>query len=232
MKASQKAWQQVASSTIPGEADEMRLMRCGEEFSILVGSIELMNNSMRGSEQALGRIGCEHLRDSKQAKVLIGGLGMGFTLNAALAALPPCANVVVSELMAEVEQWARGPLSHIFGECLDDPRVEIRIEDVHRTIQAGPATFDAILLDVDNGPEGLTQRSNDRLYDAWGLKRARFALKPDGVLAIWSGSPDRKFKSRLRRCGFEVEERRVQADARFGHRHVIWFATKPDDAAW
>lgn len=227
-----KTWQQVASAAIPGEVDQMTLMRRGDEFSIVIGSTELMNNKMRGSEQALGRIGCEHLRDRRDAKVLIGGLGMGFTLNAALATLPSCANVVVSELMTDVERWARGPLSHIFGGCLDDPRVEIRIEDVHRTIQAGQATFDAILLDVDNGPEGLTQRSNDRLYDEWGLKRARFALKPDGVLAVWSGSPDRKFKSRLRRCGFNVEERRVHAEGRFGHRHVIWFATKPNDAAW
>nr|WP_133770010.1 hypothetical protein [Enterovirga rhinocerotis] len=210
----------------------MRLVQRGEAYSILIGTAELMTNILRGSEQALGRMGCAHLHDTPQATVLIGGLGMGFTLNAALAELPPSARIVVSELMPAVEQWARGPLGHVFGRCLDDPRVEIRIEDVRRTIQSGAEQFDAILLDVDNGPQGMTQRSNNRLYDAWGLKRARFALKPNGVLAVWSGSPNRQFKARLRLCGFDVEERRFHSDGRFNRRHVIWFATKPEHAAW
>lgn len=206
----------------------MRLMRRGDEFSIVIGSIELMNNSARGSEQALGSMACQHLRNRPGARVLIGGLGMGFTLRAALAVLGPDARVVVSELMPAVADWARGPLRHLFGDSLDDPRVEIRLEDVHRTIQSGAARYDAILLDVDNGPEGLTQRANDRLYDVWGLKRARFALSQDGVLAVWSGSPDRRFKARLRRCGFAVDERRVPAGGAASHSHVIWFATRPD----
>jgi spermidine synthase len=113
-----------------------------------------------------------------------------------------------------------------------DPRVELRVEDVHYVIQSGPAGFDAILLDVDNGPEGLTRRSNDRLYDVWGLRRARFALRPNGILAVWFGSPDRKFKARLQRCGFAVDEQRVHANGHTGRRHVLWLATRPGAASW
>ena len=210
----------------------MRLMRRGDEFSILVGRIELMNNRLRGSEQALATLTCARLRDRPRAKILIGGLGMGFTLGAALEALGPGAWVVVSELIPAVTAWARGPLAHLFEGNLDDPRVELRVEDVNRAIQSGPAQYDAILLDVDNGPEGLTSKSNDRLYDVQGLRRARFALRPRGILAVWSGSPDRKFKARLQHCGFDVEEQRVHANGRSGRRHVLWLATRPGGASW
>jgi spermidine synthase len=153
---------------------------------------------------------------------------MGFTLRGALDELGEEASVVVAELVPAVVAWARGPLSSLFAGCLDDPRVELRIEDVHRTIQSGPARFDAILLDVDNGAEGLTQRANDRLYDIWGLRRARFALRPGGILGVWSGGPNRRFKARLKRAGFDVEEVRVRANGgSSGPRHVLWFATAP-----
>ena len=138
----------------------------------------------------------------------------------------------MAELVPAVTEWARGPLSHLFGGSLDDPRVELRVEDVHRAIQSGPAQFDAILLDVDNGPEGLTRRSNDRLYDIWGLRRARFALRPNGILAVWSGSPDRRFKARLQRCGFAVDERACTPTVSSGRRHVLWLATRPDGTPW
>jgi spermidine synthase len=156
---------------------------------------------------------------------------MGFTLRAALDALGPEASVVVAELVPAVTAWARGPLSTLFAGSLDDPRVELRVEDVSRSIQLGPTQYDAILLDVDNGPEGLTRRANDRLYDIWGLKRARYALRPNGILAVWSGGPDRKFKARLQRSGFNVEEVRVHAHGSSGRRHVLWLATRSNDDA-
>jgi spermidine synthase len=220
-------WVHVGTGPIPGGGSEMRLMQRGEEFSITVDRIELMNNRRRTSEQALGVFGCAAIQHRPNPRVLIGGLGMGFTLGAVLHALGPRAEVVVSELVPVIAEWARGPLAHIFAGSLDDPRVDLRLEDVGRTIQSGAAHFDAILLDVDNGPEGLTKASNDDLYGEWGLKRARFALRPGGVLAVWSGSPDRKFKARLSRCGFSVEERRVHAHGTSGRRHVLWLATRP-----
>jgi len=225
-------WVHLDTAAIPGEQEPLRLKRRGDEFSMMVGTTELMNSRQRGSEQALATLTCARLRDRPRARILIGGLGMGFTLRAALDALGPAARVVVAELVPAVAEWARGPLSHLFDGSLDDPRVELRVDDVHRVIQSGPAQFDAILLDVDNGPEGLTRRSNDRLYDVWGLKRARFALRPNGILAVWSGSPDRKFKARLQRCGFAVDEQRVHANGQSGRRHVLWLATRPGDGSW
>ena len=219
-------WIHLDSAEIPGSLDAMRLMQRGHEFAIFVGPAELMNNRRRGSEEALGTLACERLAGRPAARVLIGGLGMGFTLRAALAALGPGARVVVSELIPAVAAWARGPLAHVFAGILDDPRLELRVEDVTRTIQAAPSSFDAILLDVDNGPEGLTMPANDRLYDRWGLKRARWALRPGGILAVWSGAPDRRFKARLQNGGFAVDERRVHAHGQSGTRHVLWLATK------
>jgi spermidine synthase len=224
-------WVHLDTAPIPGEQDVLRLMRRGDEFSIMVGTIELMNNRLRGSEEALATLTCGRLKDRPRARVLIGGLGMGFTLRAALAELGAQASVVVAELVPAVTAWARGPLAKLFDGSLDDPRVDLRVEDVTRAIQSGPAQYDAILLDVDNGPEGLTRRANDRLYDIWGLKRARHALRPNGILAVWSGSPDRKFKARLQRSGFAVDELRVHANGVSGRRHVLWLATRSDDDA-
>lgn len=225
-------WVHVDTAPIPGAQTCLSLMRRGDEFSMVLGTTELMSNQLRGSERALATLTCARLRDRPQARILIGGLGMGFTLRAALDALGPEARIVVAELVPGVTEWARGPLAHLFEDCLDDPRVELRLEDVNRVIQTGPAQFDAILLDVDNGPTGFTRRSNDRLYDVWGVRRARFALRPNGILAVWSGAPDRRFKARLRRCGFVVDERRVYANGRDGHRHVLWLATRPGDLPW
>ena len=227
-------WVHLDTAPIPGQQEVLRLMQRGDEYSIRVGTTELMNNRLRGSEMALATLACNRLEDRPRARVLIGGLGMGFTLRAALDELGPRASVVVAELVPAVAAWARGPLSGLFAGSLDDPRVELRVEDVSRSIQAGPAQYDAILLDVDNGPEGLTQPANDRLYDIWGLRRARYALRPDGILGVWSGGPDRKFKARLQRCGFMVDEVRVHANGRSGRRHVLWLATRshgnPGDA--
>lgn len=222
------SWVQLDKGAIPGSDRELRLMQRGHEFSIALDEAELMTNQLRASERALGTLACAPLRDRSRARVLIGGLGMGFTLRGALDELGPEASVVVAELVPAVVAWARGPLSPLFAGCLDDPRVEVRMEDVHRTIQSGPARFDAILLDVDNGAQGLTQRANDRLYDIWGLRRARFALRPNGILGVWSGGPDRRFKARLKRAGFDVQEVRVPANGSgTGRRHVLWFARSP-----
>ena len=199
---------------------------------MVVGPSELMTNEHRGSERALATLACARLRDLPEPRILIGGLGMGFTLRAALGALGPGARVVVAELVPAVADWARGPLSHLFGDSLDDPRVELRLENVGRSIQSGRAQYDAILLDVDNGPQGLALRSNDSLYDVWGLRRARFALRPRGILAVWSGRPNRRFKARLALCGFAVDEHRIHANGRDGRRHVLWLATRPDDSTW
>jgi spermidine synthase len=220
------SWIHLDTAEVPGGQAEMRLMQRGDEFSIMVGTAELMTSEFRGSERALATLTCERLQDRPGARVLIGGLGMGFTLISALAALGPDARVVVAELVPAVAAWARGPLAGLFAGSLDDARVDLRLQDVTRVIQSGPEQFDAILLDVDNGPQPLTQGANRRLYDIWGLRRARYALRPKGILAVWSGAPNRKFKARLKLAGFDVDEVRVYAHGSSGQRHVLWLATR------
>jgi spermidine synthase len=203
-------------------------MKRGGEFSIMLGDNELMNSRVSGSETALAGLACAKLEGRPRPHILIGGLGMGFTLRAALAALGPEARVTVAELVPAVVAWARGPMAEIFQASLSDPRVLIREQDVGNLIGAGRSTYDAILLDVDNGPEGLTRKANDRLYDRNGLQAARRALSPGGVLAVWSSAPDRRFSERLRHAGFAVEETGARAHrAGRGARHVIWLATNP-----
>ena len=223
-------WVHLDTGSVPGESAALRLMQRGDEYSIMVGSNELMNNRLRGSERALATIACSRLQDRPRAKILIGGLGMGFTLRAALDEVGPETSVVVAELVPAVAAWARGPLAHLFAGSLDDPRVELVESDVNRLIQSGPAQYDAILLDVDNGPEGMMRRENGRLYDVWGLKRAHYALRPKGILGVWSGGPDRRFKARLQRSGFAVDEVRVKANAGMsGRRHVLWIAVRSEE---
>jgi spermidine synthase len=171
---------------------------------------------------------CQRIHDRDNPQLLIGGLGMGFTLRAALSELGPHAKCVVAELVPSVVAWARGAMAALFGSCLTDPRVTICEDDVGRLIRSGRASYDAILLDVDNGPAGLSRKANDRLYDKDGLAAARTALHPGGVLAVWSAAPDAKFTLRLRKAGFAVDEVRVRANgAGGGSRHIIWFATNP-----
>jgi spermidine synthase len=221
-------WSQHGTANIPGGGGQLRLMQRGAEFSIMLGDVELMNSRVSGSEEALATLACRRIKDRRRPDVLIGGLGMGFTLRAALAELHPDARVVVSELIPEVVAWARGPMAEVFGRSLADPRVSIREGDVVPLIRSARLVYDAILLDVDNGPEGLTREANDRLYDAQGLSAARTALRPGGVLAVWSSAPDGSFVRRLRQAGFGVEEVGVRANrGRRGARHVIWLATKP-----
>src|SRR5262245_44262241 len=191
-------------------------MRRGTEFSIRLGQNELRNSRLSGSEEALATIACERIRTRKQPRILIGGLGMGFTLRAALAVLRAEADIIVAELVPAVLAWARGPMAAVFGGSLGDPRVCVRGADVGDLIRAGRSTFDAILLDVDNGPEGLTRPVNDNLYSLEGLSVARLALRPGGVLAVWSSGPDLNFTRRLRMTGFGVNEMRVRANGARG----------------
>lgn len=218
----------VGTAAVPG-GDPLRLVRHGDDFAILLDRNELMSSRVGGSEAALGAMACERLAKRPRgfgagARLLIGGYGMGFTLRAVLAASPADARVTVAELLPEIIEWARGPMAALTSGCLDDPRVELRLGDV--AAMMGGASYDAVLLDVDNGPHGLTRAANEGLYSPGGLARARAALRPDGVLAIWSAGPDAAFARRLSQAGFAADEVRVRARKNGkGPTHVIWFAT-------
>jgi spermidine synthase len=219
-------WEHLDSATMPGGGGELRLMRRGAEYSIMAGGVELMNSRLSGSEEALATLACARLADRPAPRILIGGLGMGFTLRAALGVLGPDARVEVAELVPAVAQWARGPMAAIFAGCLDDPRTDLQIADVRALIGSARAAYDAILLDIDNGPAGLTRGANDGLYGEGGLRECARALRSGGVLAVWSAAPDERFEARLQRCGFAVMTERVRANGKGrGARHVIWVAT-------
>jgi spermidine synthase len=221
-------WVKIDTAPVPGGTGELRLMRRGAEFSIMLGTNELMNSRLSGSEAALATLAARKIEAVEKPHMLIGGLGMGFTLRAALTVLGAGARIMVAELVPAVVVWARGPMAEIFRGSLNDPRASIVETDVLGVIRAHPRTFDAILLDVDNGPEGLTRKANDALYDAAGLKAAYTALHPRGVLAVWSSGPNPPFAKRLRKAGFDVNEVNVRAATKGGGaRHVIWIATRP-----
>lgn len=224
-------WTLLDTAPVPGGSGELRLKRRGAEFSIMAGATELMNSRLSGSEQALATLSCARLAGRAAPRLLIGGLGMGFTLRAALSEVGPEARIVVAELVPAVIAWARGPMAELFAGSLDDPRVSLHEGDVAEAIRGGRGSYDAILLDVDNGPGGLTRAANDGLYSAAGLGAARAALRPGGVLAVWSSAPDDGFTRRLRQAGFAVEEARVRAHGKSGARHVIWLAVRPDGRA-
>jgi spermidine synthase len=219
-------WSLLDRAQVPG-GGELRLLRRGAEFSIKLDKNELMNSRLSATEQALATIGCATIRTRARPHVLIGGLGMGFTLRAALTVLGPKARVTVAELVPAVVAWARGPLAKLSGDSLADPRVHIHEGDVGDLIRAGKAAYDAILLDVDNGPAGMTRKANDGLYDAKGLRAAFAALRAGGVLAVWSSKPDATFTARLRKTGFAVVENPVRAKGpQGGAQHFIWTATR------
>jgi len=216
----------IGTAQIPG-GDELRLFRRGADFMIVLDRNELMNSRMSGSEEALATMTAERLVRVAAPKLLVGGYGMGFTLRAALRSLGPKAAITVAELVPEILEWARGPMRDLTAGCLDDRRVRIIEGDVAASIAQGKGSYDAILLDVDNGPDGLTRAGNDGLYSPSGLAAAKSALRPGGVLAIWSAAPDPAFARTLARAGFAVEEVAVRARSNGkGPRHVIWFATK------
>lgn len=217
----------IDTAQIPN-GGQLRLLRCGEDFSIQFGEDELMGSTAVTSEEALARLAVRRMGERRD-RVLIGGLGMGFTLGAALAVLPAGAAIVVAELVPQVVAWARGPLAHLFGDTLADPRVSIEVRDVHDIIVDSPDTFDAILLDVDNGPDGFIDVANDRLYCNWGLRAAYAALRPGGVLAVWSAYEDDAFSRRLGNAGFVVDA--VKVSDPDGHErapYTIWLACRPD----
>jgi len=220
-------WELLDSAQVPGNAGELRLYKRGAEFSIRVESRELMNSRIHGSEDALAELTCARIAERPRPRILIGGLGMGYTLATALHRLGATAKVIVAELVPAVVAWNRGPLAHLAGHPLQDGRVTVREVDVARIIEEGRERYDAIMLDVDNGPNSLTVKSNDWLYARVGLEAACAALRPKGVLAIWSAVPDRVFAQRLRRAGFTVDEVPVRARGpRGGRRHTIWIAER------
>ena len=214
------------TAELPDGGGTLRLVEHGGGYTIMLGTNGLMSSRLSGSEEELARIGCGRIAGRPAPAVLIGGLGMGFTLRAALRALPADARVTVAELIPEVIAWARGPLAPVFDGILDDPRARVVEGDVATSIAGTASAWDSILLDVDNGPDGLTIAANDWLYGPAGLRAARAALRPGGVLGIWSAASDDAFARRLRQAGFAVEEVVVRARVSRGARHVLWFATR------
>ena len=220
-------WNLLGEAPIPGTGKSLCLYQGKDDFFIkLSGGHDLMNSRKHGSEDALGSLPCKRLQQPETARVLIGGLGMGFTLAAALEVVGSRAEVTVAELIPEVVDWNRGPLGERSGRPLDDPRTRVHMGDVAKLLQVKRDYFDVIALDVDNGPEGLTKNANDWIYSSSGIAAAQDALRPGGILAYWSAGPDQGFHDRLRRCGFMVEEIMVYAHGKKGARHIIWLASQ------
>jgi spermidine synthase len=221
-----KPLEHLATARAP-DGEALKLMRRGDDFMIVLDRNELMNSRMSGSEEALATMTAERLGGRATQRWLIGGYGMGFTLRAALGVLGADARLTVAELVPEIIEWARGPMATLAKGCLDDPRVHVVLDDVAELIARARSTYDAILLDVDNGPDGLVRDANDRLYTPAGLAAAKAALTPGGVLAVWSAAPDKVFAARLHRAGFEVDEVTVRARSNGkGPRHTIWLARR------
>ncbi len=220
-------WKIHGRAEVPGNGPDLVLYSRGEEFSIRVSGTELMNSRVYAREDELSKLGCARVRERKKARVLIGGLGMGFSLITALDNLNPDAEVVIAELVPGVVKWNRDVFGHLAGHPLNDRRTTLREADVCSVIRERKNAFDAILLDVDNGPEGLTRQSNDWLYSDTGIAYARDALRPDGLLGYWSAGPDRDFVRRLHRASLLVEEVEVRAQGRGrGARTTLWFAKR------
>ncbi|MBX3563103.1 MAG: spermidine synthase [Sphingomonas sp.] len=216
----------IDTAEVPG-GEPLRLFRRGADHMIVLERNELMNSRMSGSEEALAAYTIERLGKRPGLRLLIGGYGMGFTLRAALPLLKRDALVTVAELVPKIIDWAKGPMAELTAGCLDDPRVDVVIDDVGRVIRESPGGYDGILLDVDNGPDGLTRAGNDGLYSDRGLAQARAALRPGGILAVWSAAPDDRFRRRFGDAGYKVDEVAVRARSNGkGPRHVIWFGVK------
>lgn len=219
-------WVLLDQTEVPIDGGCMKLFQRAFEYSISVKNEELMNSRMHGSEDALAELACKQVTDRPKPRVLIGGLGMGFTLRAALDNLGDKAEVVVAELVPAVVKWNRTHLADLAERPLDDPRTIVRESDVGLVIKEKAEHYDAIMLDVDNGPDALTHEGNDKLYNRGGIQAAQKALKPGGILGIWSAEPDTGFTKRLRGAGFKVEEISVRARKTKGRRHTIWLARK------
>jgi len=221
-------WEEIDRAKVPGHVGEVTLMKRGSEFSIRIAGAELMNSRFHGSEDALAELTCSRIKRKSGLRILIGGLGMGYTLAAALGKSEPDSRITVTELIPAVVRWNREHLGHLAGMPIYDPRVSVQEEDVGETIRKKKSAWDAILLDVDNGPEGFTRQANDRLYDRSGLETSFSALRPGGILSVWSAASSQAFTRRLTRCGFQVETVTVRArKPGKGARHTIWIAEKP-----
>jgi spermidine synthase len=219
-------WELLDSAPLPGSDRELRLYQRDREFSIRMNGQEIMNSRAHGSEDALAELACARFRDRVRPRVLVGGLGLGFTVAAALRRIGPQGRVEVAELLPAVVRWNEELLGHLAGDPLKDPRVRVRLDDVVKIIQSERRAFDAILLDVDNGPRDMISQGNDRLYTPSGLAALQNALRPAGVLAVWSAGPDQAFIRHLEKAGFTVEEVRCRSRGDLGgRRHTIWLAT-------
>jgi spermidine synthase len=218
----------LGTANIPNNGGELRLTQRENDFSIRLKGVggELMNSRVHSSELALAELGCAHIQGLQKTTVLVGGMGMGFTLAAALSATSGSSSVVVAELVPEVIEWNRGPLGECAGRPLDDARVLVHLGDVADLFESNQATYDAVLLDVDNGPESFTQADNSKLYSTESLHAIRQALKPGGMLAIWSAWHDQSFSLQLKKSGFKVETKIVRAHKGKGSRHTIYLARK------
>jgi spermidine synthase len=221
-------WTHLDTVQIPNDGGELKLSQRGDEFSIKLSGKrgELMNSRVFNSEKVLSQLGCAHIKPHHDAHILVGGLGMGYTLAAALKAVNADSVVTVAELIPEVVKWNEGPLGHCAGKPLQDPRTKVHIGDVKELLISRQPRFDAILLDVDNGPKGLTHSDNDWIYSEDGLKDIYDTLNPNGMLAIWSAGPDYLFSVRLKKIGFRVDTRDVQARPGKGSKHTIFLAKK------
>lgn len=214
----------IDTAWIP-DGEKLELYRHDRDFMIVLGTNELMSSRKWGSEEALATMAAERIGDAKKPHFLIGGYGMGFTLRAALRVLPADARITVAELVPEIIEWARGPMADLAQGCLDEPRVTLLMSDVATVIAGARNEYDAILLDVDNGPDAIVREDNNVLYSKAGLRAAYSALKPGGVMAVWSAGPDPAFTRRLERAGFAVDEVKVAARSNGkGPKHTIWFA--------
>ena len=222
------SWELIEIANIPNNGGELRLFKRNEEFVIRIKGTpgDLMSSRTHGSEDALGTLACEPFKTKRSARVLVVGLGMGFTLATALHSLSQDAKVIVAELVPGVVQWNKDLVGECAGNPLTDKRVDVKNTDVGTLIDSASSSYDAIMLDVDNGPEGLTHAGNDNLYSVDGLKSAHNALRKGGILAVWSASPSSRFCALLKKTGFSVDERRVRAHNGKGARHIIWLATK------
>lgn len=220
----------IGEALIPNGGGSMRLMQGKDDFTIVLSGIggELMSTRKHGSEDALGYLPCRQITNRNSAHVLIGGLGMGFTVAAALAELGEGARVTVAELVSEVVEWNRGALGERAGRPLDDPRTIVTVTDVSNLLAENKNAYDVIALDIDNGPEGLTTPENTALYSREGILMAMDALRPGGFIAYWSATGDRPFRQRLRECGLQVQEHLVYAHGHKGARHMIYLVSPSD----
>jgi len=222
-------WIKIETATVPGSDTELTLSRRNDDFAIRLSGLpgDLMNSRMYHSEEALAELACTRLSTVENARILVGGLGMGFTLAAALRTVPASAEVIVAELVPDVVEWNRGPLGQCAGRPIEDGRTRIHLGDVADLLKHQSKKFDAILLDVDNGPEAMTSSDNEWLYSRGGLKTIYEKLRPEGIVAFWSVRGDQLFTSRLKKTGFNVQLRTVRARPGKGSRHTIFVAQKP-----